>query len=148
MWHLWSQFVYIEWTFFPYLQVYLWTHIFQIFLSALLHFWHTHKLIPSLLIGYINIHFQYYWNKLIIIISVLDLPVEVPGYGKITIDIGYGGGFYAVAPASSVNLDVTQSKIKDLIDAAEGIKSEFLNLKCVKGTLFYLCGFHVPTDPF
>ena len=53
----------------------------------------------------------------------LDVEVDVPKYGKITLDIGYGGAFYALMPAQKVQLDVQKSRIVDLVEAADTISS-------------------------
>lgn len=51
----------------------------------------------------------------------LDAGLEVPGYGSVTLDIGYGGAFYAVLPAASIGLDVRRSPIRDLVDAGDAV---------------------------
>ena len=51
----------------------------------------------------------------------LDTKVEVPGLGAITLDIGYGGAYYAFLPASRFNLDVKRSSTRDLVDAADSV---------------------------
>ena len=51
----------------------------------------------------------------------LDVPVDVPGYGRIAVDVGYGGAFYALAPAALLGLDVRRSRVRDLVDAAAAI---------------------------
>ncbi|GAB2178048.1 proline racemase family protein [Dongia sp. agr-C8] len=51
----------------------------------------------------------------------LDHDVEVPGFGKVTLDIGYGGAFYAFLPASRFGLDVRKSPTRDLVDAADRV---------------------------
>jgi trans-L-3-hydroxyproline dehydratase len=38
--------------------------------------------------------------------AALDLTVEVPGFGRVLCDVGYGGAFYAILPASRLGLDV------------------------------------------
>src|SRR5262245_6323058 len=48
----------------------------------------------------------------------LDAPVEVPGLGSLSLDIGYGGAFYAVLSAAAFGLDVRRSPVRDLVDAA------------------------------
>lgn len=48
----------------------------------------------------------------------LDRRVEVPGAGAVTLDIGYGGAFYAILPAAQLGLDVRGSSVRDLADAA------------------------------
>lgn len=51
----------------------------------------------------------------------LDAPVEVPGHGRVTVDIGYGGAFYAFLPAARFGLDVRRSSTRDLVDAAAAV---------------------------
>ena len=51
----------------------------------------------------------------------LDVDVDVPGLGKVTLDIGYGGAYYAFLPAVRFGLDVRTSPTRDLVDAADRI---------------------------
>ncbi|HEX3065284.1 MAG TPA: proline racemase family protein, partial [Dongiaceae bacterium] len=51
----------------------------------------------------------------------LDAKVEVPGLGAITLDIGYGGAYYAFLPAARFNLDVRRSATRELVDAADSV---------------------------
>lgn len=51
----------------------------------------------------------------------LDVQVNVPGHGAVTLDIGYGGAFYAFLPASRFGLDVRASRTRDLIAAASAV---------------------------
>jgi proline racemase len=53
----------------------------------------------------------------------LDRRVEVPGAGAVTLDIGYGGAFYAILPAEQLGLDVRRSSVRDLADAASRVTS-------------------------
>nr|XP_006135320.1 trans-3-hydroxy-L-proline dehydratase isoform X1 [Pelodiscus sinensis]XP_014435103.1 trans-3-hydroxy-L-proline dehydratase isoform X1 [Pelodiscus sinensis] len=59
----------------------------------------------------------------------LDVIVDVPGHGKVVVDIGYGGAFYAFLSAERLGLDVCSSATKDLVDAAsavtEAVKRQF-----------------------
>lgn len=48
----------------------------------------------------------------------LDARVELPGSGTITLDIGYGGAFYAVLPAGRLGLELPGSPLRELVDAA------------------------------
>ncbi|XP_060609863.2 trans-3-hydroxy-L-proline dehydratase isoform X1 [Anolis sagrei] len=61
--------------------------------------------------------------------AATDVSIDVPGYGKVVLDVGYGGAFYAFLSADQLGLDVSSSKIQDLIDAAsavtEAVKSQF-----------------------
>ena len=56
----------------------------------------------------------------------LDAVLEVPDYGQVTLDIGYGGAFYAILPAVSVGLDVRRSPIRDLVDAGDEVQQRGL----------------------
>ena len=51
----------------------------------------------------------------------LERIVETRTYGPVTLDIGYGGAFYALVPAEQLGLDVRTSKTRDLVDAAAEI---------------------------
>jgi len=51
----------------------------------------------------------------------LDRTVEVEGHGRVSLDVGYGGAFYAVLPAGSVGVDVLASPTRDLVDAADAV---------------------------
>lgn len=58
-----------------------------------------------------------------------DVPIDVPGHGKVVVDIGYGGTFYAFLSAEQLGLDVCSSKTRDLVSAAsavtEAVKKQF-----------------------
>lgn len=51
----------------------------------------------------------------------IDAAVDLPGFGTVTLDIGYGGAFYAVLPAARVGLSLPGSPLRDLVDAAARI---------------------------
>ena len=51
----------------------------------------------------------------------LDVTIEVPGLGAATLDIGYGGAYYAFLPAARFGLDVRRSPTRDLVDAADSV---------------------------
>lgn len=50
--------------------------------------------------------------------AALDTAVEVPGTGRVRCDIGYGGAFYAILPASRLRLDMHASPVGQLRAAA------------------------------
>lgn len=50
-----------------------------------------------------------------------DLTVDVPGHGKVVVDIAYGGAFYAFVSAEKLGLDVCSAKTRDLVDAASSL---------------------------
>ena len=49
---------------------------------------------------------------------LLDAVVHVEGAGPVVLDVGYGGAFYAILPASRLGLDPTASSPDELADAA------------------------------
>ena len=51
----------------------------------------------------------------------LDKVVDTRTWGPLTLDIGYGGAYYAFLPAPHVGLDVRDSRVGDLVDAATEI---------------------------
>lgn len=51
----------------------------------------------------------------------LGTTVETVEHGSVTIDIGYGGAFYALVPAARFGLDVRTSRVRDLVDAADAV---------------------------
>jgi len=51
----------------------------------------------------------------------LDRPVAVPGIGDVTLDIAYGGAFYALVGAPSIGLDLEATPLGVLVDAADAI---------------------------
>ena len=48
----------------------------------------------------------------------LDRVVQVPGRGEVSVDIGYGGAFYALVPAARFGLDVRRAGVRELVEAA------------------------------
>ncbi len=58
----------------------------------------------------------------------LDAAVELPGSGRVELDIGYGGAFYALVPAAVFGLDVGRSPVGALTEAAavvtEAVKAQ------------------------
>ncbi|WP_374384654.1 proline racemase family protein [Dongia sp.] len=51
----------------------------------------------------------------------LDREIDLPGKGRVKLDIGYGGAFYAFLSASTFGLDVRRSRTKDLVAAASAV---------------------------
>lgn len=50
-----------------------------------------------------------------------DLTIKVESYGDVTVDISYGGAFYAFVDAQRFGLDVTKSRTRDLVDVATAV---------------------------
>ncbi len=53
----------------------------------------------------------------------LDAPVEVPQLGTVTVDIAYGGMFYAIVEAEQVGFRITPDEGRDLVRVGEMIKA-------------------------
>ena len=53
----------------------------------------------------------------------LDQPVEVPTLGTVTVDVAWGGMFYAIADASAVGLRLTADEGADIVRLGEMIKT-------------------------
>lgn len=53
--------------------------------------------------------------------AALDRVVEVPGFGRVTCDIGYGGAFYAILPASRLGFDLCTTPVGPMRAAARAI---------------------------
>lgn len=56
----------------------------------------------------------------------LDQVVDVPGYGKITYDMAFGGNFYAIIPLERINLDFERANGQKILAAGLAI-SEAIN---------------------
>jgi proline racemase len=52
----------------------------------------------------------------------LDQPVDVPGLGRVTLDIGYGGNFYAVVEAAQVGLVIDPAHARQVIEIGNAIR--------------------------
>ncbi|MFC1805765.1 proline racemase family protein, partial [Planctomycetota bacterium] len=52
-----------------------------------------------------------------------DLAVDVPGHGRLTLDVGFGGAFYAILPSASVGLPVLPEHCGALVAAADAVKA-------------------------
>jgi len=47
-----------------------------------------------------------------------DIGITVPGYGKVTMDISYGGLFYAIIKANDIGLDISPKNTAEIIRVA------------------------------
>lgn len=52
----------------------------------------------------------------------LDVPIDVPGIGELTIDVAYGGMIYAIVDAKSIGFDVKPHEAAKLVEVGERIK--------------------------
>lgn len=51
-----------------------------------------------------------------------DVEIDAPGWGKLTVDVAFGGAFYAFIAAEQVGLEVTPAQTSRLVAAGEAIK--------------------------
>ena len=61
----------------------------------------------------------------------MDQHVQVPGLGRVTFDVAYGGAFYAIVDASKFGLTLNSSEIDRLIDLGMRIKKSVNNVRKV-----------------
>ncbi|MDR6874452.1 trans-L-3-hydroxyproline dehydratase [Bosea sp. BE125] len=50
-----------------------------------------------------------------------DRVVDVPGLGPVTTDIAYGGAFYCILPASRLGLDLFETPVAGIVEAAAAL---------------------------
>ena len=70
----------------------------------------------------------------------LDLPVIVPDIGEVTVDVGYGGAFYAVVDAARLGVSL-DGRLRDLVDAAAALTEAVRNTIAVRHPLADDLGF-------
>jgi proline racemase len=56
-------------------------------------------------------------------VSVLDGEVDVPGLGKVSVDIAYGGAFFAIVDAAALGFALNPTEARALVEVGERIKS-------------------------
>lgn len=54
-------------------------------------------------------------------LSHRDVAIDVPGRGRVSLDIAYGGAFYAILPAAAVGFNFFASRVEDMVAAARAI---------------------------
>lgn len=52
----------------------------------------------------------------------LDVPLDVPGYGQITVDIAWGGMFFVIADAAQFGIDPTADQGNAIVRASEAMR--------------------------
>lgn len=55
-------------------------------------------------------------------VHALDMEVDVPGKGRVRMDVAYGGNFYAILPASSVGLELVPGNAPEIIRVGKTIR--------------------------
>lgn len=51
-------------------------------------------------------------------VEALDVPLDVPGHGSLTVDVAYGGCYYVLVRAESLGLRLDRASARDIVDAA------------------------------
>jgi proline racemase len=51
-------------------------------------------------------------------VETLDLPLNVPGYGTINVDVAYGGCYYVLVRSEDLGLKLDRASARDIVDAA------------------------------
>jgi proline racemase len=51
-------------------------------------------------------------------VETLDLPLAVPGYGTIAVDVAYGGCYYVLVRAEDLGLKLDRASARDIVEAA------------------------------
>jgi proline racemase len=59
-------------------------------------------------------------------VYAMDLVIEVPGFGRVSYDLAFGGAFYAYVAAESVGIGLTAADFRDLIDLGKRIKQAIM----------------------
>lgn len=62
------------------------------------------------------------------------MTVTVEGFGEVTVDISYGGAFYALVDAQRFGLDVTQSRTRDLVAAGTAVTAAVKSQVEIRGS--------------
>lgn len=56
-------------------------------------------------------------------VSKLDAPVEVTGQGTLSVDIAYGGAFFAIVDSRAMGFALTRTEARELVEMGETIKT-------------------------
>lgn len=56
----------------------------------------------------------------------LDVPLDVPGFGQITVDIAWGGMFFVLAEAAQFGIDPVAENGSDIVRASEAMRAAAL----------------------
>jgi proline racemase len=52
-------------------------------------------------------------------VDALDVPLDVPGLGRIAVDVAYGGCFYVLVDCSAIGVPLTRDHAREVVERAE-----------------------------
>jgi proline racemase len=52
-----------------------------------------------------------------------DVNVDVPGHGRVTLDIAYGGNFYALVEARQLGIEITAERAGEIVQAGKAVRA-------------------------
>lgn len=55
--------------------------------------------------------------------ALLDQKIDVPGFGEVELDVGYGGAFFAIVDARRFEFDIVADEARRLVEVGEAIKA-------------------------
>ena len=53
----------------------------------------------------------------------LDVTIDVPDLGKVTVDVAFGGVYYAIVDASQFGIEITPARARDMVEIGTKIKA-------------------------
>ncbi len=54
-------------------------------------------------------------------VEALDVPLDVPGYGEITVDVAYGGCYYVLVDPAKLGVRLTREGAREVVEAASAV---------------------------
>jgi proline racemase len=54
-------------------------------------------------------------------VEALDVPLRVPGFGEVLVDVAYGGCYYVLVDADRLGVKIDRSGARELVDAATAV---------------------------
>jgi len=54
-------------------------------------------------------------------VEALDVPLDVPGFGTVSVDVAYGGCFYVLVDGAALGLRLVREQARDIVERAEAV---------------------------
>ncbi|MGI9096095.1 MAG: proline racemase family protein, partial [Candidatus Limnocylindrus sp.] len=78
--------------------------------------------------------------------AALDVPLEVPGLGRVVVDVGYGGAFYALVDAAALNIEMRAENAAAIAAAGRAITAAGREALRAGGALAKALGVQHPLE--